>query len=130
MNNNETIRNILTERRKELGISLSELARTLDIPKSTLSRYENLKHQYPLDEIQKFAEVLNLPPEFILGLNKEKNKPKKVVSIEETQSAITTLSRINETASKLDSDRQKKILSYAEYELQEQLKEKDNEKKP
>lgn len=71
MNDNETIRNIIVKRRTELGMSLSEMARRLNIPKSTLSRYENLKHQYPLDEIQNFANLLNLSPEYILGFDED-----------------------------------------------------------
>lgn len=75
MNDNETIRNIIVNRREELGMSLSEMSRRLNIPKSTLSRYENLKHQYPLDEIQNFANLLNLSSKHILGLD-ETEEPK------------------------------------------------------
>lgn len=71
MNDNKTIRNIIVNRRMELGMSLSEMSRRLGIPKSTLSRYENLKHQYPLNEIQNFAKLLDLSSEYILGFDKE-----------------------------------------------------------
>ncbi|MBL1226579.1 helix-turn-helix domain-containing protein [Enterococcus sp. BWR-S5] len=73
MNDNKTIRDIIVSRRNELGISLSEMARRLNIPKSTLSRYENLKHQYPLNEIQNFSNILDLTPEYILGLDAKEN---------------------------------------------------------
>lgn len=103
MNNNEKIRDILVARRKELGISLSEMSRRLNIPKSTLSRYENLKHQYPLDEIQNFSSILDLKPEYILGLDEK--------------SSIETI------YNQLSPPRQQKVYDFAESQLMEQKRE-------
>lgn len=100
MNNNEKIRDIIVARRNELGISLSEMARRLNIPKSTLSRYENLKHQYPLDEIQNFSSVLDLDPKYILGLNQ--------------------ISSIDELYNQLEPERQKIVYDTAKEQLYEQ----------
>lgn len=103
MNNNETIRNIIVGRREELGISLSEMARRLGIPKSTLSRYENLKHQYPLDEIENFSKILGISSEYILGFKKNINN-----------------SDLLEIYEQLDSSRKKDVHAYAEKQLEEQ----------
>lgn len=102
MNDNETIRNIIVERRTELGLSLSEMARRLNIPKSTLSRYENLKHQYPLNEIQNFSKVLGLSPEAILGLEEE--------------------SDIESIYSQLEPSRKEYVYTVAKNQLEEQNK--------
>ncbi|WP_445450235.1 helix-turn-helix domain-containing protein [Enterococcus faecalis] len=106
MNNNEKIRDIIVARRKELGISLSEMARRLNIPKSTLSRYENLKHQYPLDEIQNFSSVLDLDPKYILGLNQ--------------------ISSIDELYNQLEPERQKIVYDTAKEQLAQQNKASNN----
>lgn len=109
MNNNEKIRDILVTRRTQLGMSMSELARRLNIPKSTLSRYENLKHQYPLDEITHFSEILDLPVVDILGINPIESKKE----IEKTINIIK----------QLEEPRQKAVYNYAEQQLHEQKQE-------
>lgn len=110
MNNNETIRNIIVSRRNELGISLSEMARRTGIPKSTLSRYENLKHQYPLDEIENFAKILGLSSEYILGFKKE-----------------AELSSLDEVFCQLDPSRQRIVYECAQHQLNEQKAQMDIE---
>lgn len=99
MNDNQTIRNIIVNRREELGMSLSEMSRRLNIPKSTLSRYENLKHQYPLDEIQNFANLLGLSSKHILGLEETEEPTSFHDSI--VDSILSENKLFNEVVSKL-----------------------------
>lgn len=110
MNDNETIRNIIVKRRTELGMSLSEMSRQLDIPKSTLSRYENLKHQYPLNEIQNFAKVLGLSVQFILGFDEEKESNDFYDSfVESVLSENQTFKDIVEKLGKLNDEELKMV---------------------
>lgn len=98
MHNNQKIIEIIKNRRTELNLSLSEVARRMEIPKSTLSRYEKLERQFPLNQIPNIASVLDLTPEYILGLSNQV----------ETNS---TLSEIIKVASQLNEEYQKVTLN-------------------
>lgn len=69
MRSNKEIANLIVDLRKNKNISLSELARRVNMGKSTLSRYENLTREFPLNEIEKFARALGVSPEYILGID-------------------------------------------------------------
>jgi len=58
--------------RTEKGISLSELARRAGVPKSTLSRYESLDREFPMNDVEKYADVLNVSPLYLLGVDDNK----------------------------------------------------------
>ncbi|MEY8514519.1 helix-turn-helix domain-containing protein [Lactococcus taiwanensis] len=120
MNNNDKIIEIIKNRRLALNLSLSEVARRMGIPKSTLSRYESLQRQFPLDQISTIASVLDLQPEDILGLNNQNKTETKESSI---------LSEINHVSSKLDEPRQKIVLETASSQLKEQKDEEDKKNK-
>ncbi|MCT2920642.1 helix-turn-helix domain-containing protein [Lactococcus lactis] len=111
MNNNEKIIEIIKNRRLDLNLSLSEVARRMGIPKSTLSRYESLQRQFPLDQVSTIASVLGLHPEDILGLSSQ--------TITETHNS-TILSEINKISSKLEEPRQQIVLDTANNQLVEQ----------
>jgi Predicted transcriptional regulator len=111
MNNNEKIIEIIKNRRLSLSLSLSEVARRMGIPKSTLSRYESLQRQFPLDQISAIALVLGLQPEDILGLGSQ--------NVEENQEP-SILSEINKVSSQLEVPRQKVVLETASSQLKEQ----------
>ena len=76
MRNNEEIIDIIKESRKSKKMSISELARQTGIAKSSLSRYENKSRQFPIDQIDTFAKVLHLDPEYILGLSPKNTNSK------------------------------------------------------
>lgn len=103
MRTNKEIVNILNERRQELGISISELARQVDMAKSAVSRYFNFSREFPLNRVNDFCKVLQLDPEYVLGFQEEKND-------------ITTI------YSKLEPKRQKKVYNFAEAQLNAQNK--------
>lgn len=103
MRTNKEIVNILNERRQELGISISELARQVDMAKSAVSRYFNFSREFPLNRVNDFCKVLQLDPEYVLGFQEAKND-------------ITTI------YSKLEPKRQKKVYNFAEAQLEQQNK--------
>ncbi|GFH43394.1 hypothetical protein Hs30E_19450 [Lactococcus hodotermopsidis] len=109
MNTNEQIISIIINRRKELGLSLSEVARRMNIPKSTLSRYENQQRQFPLDLIQTISEALDLSSSQLLGLTQLSKKNK---ATEKTQIITETI----EIMEKLDKNSQANILNFAKFE--------------
>lgn len=73
MRSSEEIIKIIKELRKEKGLSLSELARRVDTPKSTLSRYESLEREFPINDVEKYANVLNVSALYLLGVDDNKN---------------------------------------------------------
>ena len=60
----------IKERRMVIGMSLSELARKIDVPKSTLHRYENSNAgAMSADLVVPIAKVLKTTPEYLLGFS-------------------------------------------------------------
>lgn len=109
MNSNEKIIEIIKNRRLSLKLSLSEVARRMGIPKSTLSRYESLDRQFPLNQISNIASVLDLSPEDILGISSTET-PSASPSIEETVNIMK----------QLEEPRQQVVLETANIQLKEQ----------
>lgn len=108
MNNNEEIMSIIVNRRKELGLSLSEVARRLDIPKSTLSRYENLQRQFPLELVYNMSKVIDIDSRKILGLDYRDNQTTTIKS--------PIISEIVELMQKLDETSQANVLNFVKFE--------------
>lgn len=106
MRTNEEIVTIIENRTKEKGLSLSELARRVDMAKSAISRYFNRTREFPLNKIDDFAQALDLDPAYILGFTKTGNHQDDINSI----------------YNQLEDSRQRKVYSYAKYELDEQNK--------
>lgn len=103
MRSNEEIVTIIENRMKEKGLSMSELARRVNMAKSALSRYFNRTREFPLNRVNEFAKVLNLTPEYILGFD-EHNED------------------INTIYNQLEPPRQAKVYNYAESQLESQNK--------
>lgn len=99
MRTNEEIVNLITNIREEKNISISELGRMVDMPKSTLSRYLNKSRQFPLDRVGDFARALNISSEYILGVF-----PTDITSI----------------YNQLEKPRQQKVYNFAERQLEKQ----------
>lgn len=70
MNNNDDIIQLITERKEELGLSLSELSRQVGMAKSAVSCYLNKTREFPLSRIPQFSRALDLSPETLLGIPK------------------------------------------------------------
>lgn|GEM_PF-735342 len=104
MRTNEEIVTIIENRTKEKGLSISELARRVDMAKSAISRYFNRTREFPLNKVDDFAKALDLESAYILGFSKEK----------------TQLSDINTIYNDLEPVRQKRVFKFAEEQLEEQ----------
>lgn len=68
MNVGERIR----QRRKQIGLSVAELAEKLGENKSTIYRYENSEiENLPLDILEPLAKILKVSPSFLIGWEDE-----------------------------------------------------------
>lgn len=110
MRTNEEIVNILKEEKDKQGLSISELARRVNMAKSAVSRYFNYTREFPLNRADDFARVLNITPEYLLGVNENK------------KDNSTTKQILDIVFSKLDEPRQEKVVTYAKSELDDQNK--------
>lgn len=75
MKSNEEVIRYLNELRKQQKISISELARKVDMSKSTVSQYFNGKLQFPLNRAHDFARALGVTTDDLLGLDLSKVNP-------------------------------------------------------
>lgn len=66
MRTSEQIGKYIKQIRQQNNISVTDLAKKVDINKSTLSRYENGSRKIPMEDIAKFANALGVTPESIL----------------------------------------------------------------
>lgn len=107
MRTNDEIISLIQEKVDEKGISMSELARRVGIAKSTMSRYFNKTREFPLNRANDFSRVLNITPEFLLGIQKE--------AIKETPEIVSIYNQ-------LEQPRQEKVLNFANEQLEEQNK--------
>lgn len=113
MRTNEEIVRILIDEKNKQNLSISELARRVDMAKSAISRYFNFSREFPLNRADDFARVLGISTEYLLGISKDEmpNKTKK-------QSPI--VEEINQISSQLEEPRQKIVLDTANIQLKEQ----------
>lgn len=103
MRSNSEIVDIIVSLYTEKNWSLSEFARRLGFPKSSLSRYFNKNRKFPINKVNKFAEVLGVTSEYILGINESSDD-------------------ILDIYSQLISERKKNVFNYAKWQLNEQNK--------
>ena len=101
MRTNSEIVDIIIDLCNQKGWSLSEFARKLDLPKSSISRYFNKSRQLPINKINIFADVLGVSSEYLLGIKISNND-------------------LLEIYNKLESKRQAKVYEFASRQLDEQ----------
>ena len=101
MRTNSEIVDIIIDLCNQRGWSLSEFARKLDLPKSSISRYFNKSRQLPINKINLFADTLGVSSEFLLGIKISNND-------------------LLDIYNKLDSKRQSKVYEFASNQLDEQ----------
>ena len=101
MRTNSEIVDIIIDLCNQKGWSLSEFARKLDLPKSSISRYFNKSRQLPINKINLFADTLGVSSEYLLGLKISNND-------------------LLDIYNKLDSKRQSKVYEFASHQLDEQ----------
>lgn len=101
MRTNSEIVDIIIDLCNQRGWSLSEFARKLDLPKSSISRYFNKSRQLPINKINLFADTLGVSSEYLLGIKISNND-------------------LLDIYNKLDSKRQTKVYEFASRQLDEQ----------
>lgn len=101
MRTNSEIVDIIIDLCNQKGWSLSEFARQLDLPKSSISRYFNKSRQLPINKINIFADTLGVSSEYLLGIKISNND-------------------LLDIYNKLDSKRQSKVYEFASHQLDEQ----------
>ena len=101
MRTNSEIVDIIIDLCNKKGWSLSEFARKLDLPKSSISRYFNKSRQLPINKINLFADTLGVSSEYLLGIKISNND-------------------LLDIYNKLDSNRQSKVYEFASHQLDEQ----------
>ena len=101
MRTNSEIVDIIIDLCNQKGWSLSEFARKLDLPKSSISRYFNKSRQLPINKINIFADTLGVSSEYLLGIKISNND-------------------LLDIYNKLDSKRQSKVYEFASNQLDEQ----------
>lgn len=101
MRTNSEIVDIIIDLCNQKGWSLSEFARKLDLPKSSISRYFNKSRQLPINKINIFADTLGVSSEYLLGIKISNND-------------------LLDIYNKLDSKRQSKVYEFASRQLDEQ----------
>ncbi|EJG5601130.1 helix-turn-helix transcriptional regulator [Staphylococcus pseudintermedius] len=71
MRTNNEIIEIIQKHMKEQDVSISELARRVDMAKSAVSRYLNLTREFPLNRAEEFSKALHISTEYLLGFDKK-----------------------------------------------------------
>lgn len=75
MRNSKEIINIIKQKREQLDISQRELAKLTGLNNSTISRYENLQRDFPINDLPIFCKVLGLDLNEVLNIEpKKENK--------------------------------------------------------
>ena len=108
MRTNSEIVDIIIDLCNQKGWSLSEFARKLDLPKSSISRYFNKSRQLPINKINLFSDVLGVSSEYLLGIQTIASDSNK------TQNELLKI------YNKLETKRQTKVYDFATEQLREQ----------
>lgn len=69
MNSSKEVIDLIMKLAKEKKMSLTKLAESVGVAKSTLSRYKNGEREFPINDIGKYADVLGVSVEYLLGLD-------------------------------------------------------------
>lgn len=108
MRTNSEIVDIIIDLCNQKGWSLSEFARKLELPKSSISRYFNKSRQLPINKINLFSDVLGVSSEYLLGI--------QTVASDRSKTQNELLNVYN----KLEFKRQSKVYNFATEQLNEQ----------
>ena len=108
MNTNDIGKKI-RERRKELGMTLDELARAVGVSKQTIFRYEDRTiENIPIDKLHKIAGKLNVSIAYLLDLKVEVGY-EDFIALKEKEGFRELISILKE----MDSKKIKKLVEMA-----------------
>lgn len=80
MRTNDEIIDLMQTTLKEKSMSISELARRVDMAKSAVSRYMNKTREFPLNRAEDFARALGISTGYLLGFVDSNNQPDNVAA--------------------------------------------------
>ncbi|WP_285123074.1 helix-turn-helix domain-containing protein [Lactococcus petauri] len=124
MRTNKEIVRILIEEKDKQGLSISELARRVDMAKSAISRYFNFTREFPLNRADDFAKVLGISTEYLLGISNDDNSKKNKEELLNRPAVNPIIEETVLTMNKLDKPRQQIVLETAKKQHEQQEKEK------
>ncbi len=76
----ESVQEKIKKRRKELGLSLEDVAKALNVNRSTILRYESKSiEKMPIDVIPPLARILKCSPEYLMGWEDDEVKPVNII---------------------------------------------------
>ncbi len=101
----------IKERRKELGLSVDDVANKLNKNRATIYRYEsNDIEKLPLDILEPLANVLNTTPAYLMGWKNEVTSNR----INEKNSLSKEENILLENYNKLNNLGKKKLIDYSD----------------
>lgn len=114
------IKNIIRERRLELGLTYEELGKMVGVGKSTVRKWETgMIENIKRDNIVALAKALNVSPALIMGWDVTNTLDKKIENnnrITDTLSSVHALSQeettLLENYNKLDNEDKNKVIDY------------------
>lgn len=80
MRDNHEIITIIKDEMNKQDLSISELARRVDMAKSAVSRYLNETREFSLNRSKDFAKALHISVEYLLGFEEEKNEEQDTIA--------------------------------------------------
>ena len=88
-----TVGEMIRYYRKQLGMTMEELAKKVGTTKQNIYRYEKDKVNIPLDRFSLIADVLNVEPQVLMGIdtpasNNSENRISRHISDEELRFAL------------------------------------------
>ena len=89
--------------RETFGLSLGDLSKAVDIPKTSLSNYERGERSPRIEIWEKLADYFNVPVTYLMGLSTEKSKSRyiKVDKDDISEQHRQSIENINEFVSQL-----------------------------
>lgn len=83
------INEIIKQRRIELGLTLKDIAKALNVSESTVSRYESSEIQnMGIDKIEALSKILKCSPGYLMGWITEKELPTTEQSITDKEKEL------------------------------------------
>lgn len=122
--------NILRKRRKELGLTLAEIAAKMGVSEATVQRWEsgNIKNMRQ-ERISSLAEVLHVTPAYLMGWEEESTQgQKKEAARKDGPTREEIEQELMSLVSKMKPEQKQRVLLEA-YRLLQQQNQEDDEAK-
>ena len=127
------VNEIIKKRRKELGLTLKDVADKLGVSESLISRYEsNDVKNMGIDKLIPLAEVLKTTPVYLMGLENDKKEEKENdIFSQLTEDELAKLEKFNNMSTVMfmnegndisDKDKETLAIAYAEVLISQRKK--------